>query len=92
MTVRELYARLNELIPRTLSCEWDNDGLLCCPDGQREVKKILVTLDVTANAIDKAINGGYDVILSHHPFIFKGLKALDDESMISAKAIKLIKK
>ena len=90
MTVRELYARLNELIPRTLSCEWDNDGLLCCPDGKREVKKILVTLDVTANAIDKAISGGYDVILSHHPFIFKGLKALDDESMISAKAIKLI--
>ena len=90
MTVRELYSKLNELIPKSLSCEWDNDGLLCCPDAQKEVKKILVALDVTGNAIDKAISGGYDVILSHHPFIFKGLKTIDDENAISAKAIKLI--
>lgn len=90
MTVRELYARLDKRIPRSLSCEWDNDGLLCCPDGAREVKKVLITLDVTAEAAERAISGGYDCIVSHHPFIFKGLKALDDTGAVSSKAIKLI--
>ena len=90
MTVRELYAKLNSRIPRELSCSWDNDGLLCCPDGGREVKKALVTLDVTAAAVDAAISGGYDCIVSHHPFIFKGLKSIDDEGAVSAKVLKLL--
>ncbi len=90
MTVRELYRKLNEKIPSSLSCEWDNDGLMCCPDSEREVKKVLVALDVTSNIVDISIKGGYDLIISHHPFIFKGLKALDDEGGVSAKAVKLI--
>ena len=90
MNVRELYARLNEKIPQSLSCSWDNDGLLCCPDGARRVRRVLIALDVTSAVADAAIEGGYDCIISHHPFIFKGLKALDDEGAISAKAIKLI--
>ncbi len=90
MTVRELYQKLDERIPRSLSFSWDNDGLMCCPDGAREVKRVLVALDVTGEVTEIAIEGGYDVILSHHPFIFKGLKALDDEGAISAKAIRLL--
>ena len=91
MTVRGLFAKLNERIPRSLSYEWDNDGLMCCPDGEREVRRVLVALDATADVCDKAILEGYDVILTHHPFIFKGLRAIDDASAISAKAIALIK-
>lgn len=91
MTVKELYERLDLKIPRSLSCDWDNDGLMCCPDGKREVKKVLIALDVTADAVSEAISGGYDLIVSHHPFIFKGLKSVDDENFISEKAIRLIK-
>ncbi len=90
MTVRELYAILNEKIPSALSCDWDNDGLMCCPDGSREVRRVLVALDATANVCEKAVEGGYDLILTHHPFIFKGLRALEDENAIFAKAMKLI--
>ena len=90
MTVRELYAELDTRIPRSLSCEWDNDGLMCCSDGGREVKRVLVTLDVTAKAVEYAVKGGYDCIISHHPFIFKGLKAIDGDNAISAKAMRLI--
>ena len=90
MKVREFYQKLEQMILPTLSCEWDNDGLMCCPDGNKEVKKVLVALDVTSDIVQKAIDGGYDVIVSHHPFIFKGLKAIDDEGAVSAKAIKLI--
>ena len=92
MTVRELYNILNEKIPATLSCPWDNDGLMCCPDGDREVRKILITLDVTSRAIDYAAEGGFDLIISHHPFIFKGLKALNDSSQVAEGAMKLIRK
>ena len=91
MTVNELYAKLNTLIPSSLSCEWDNDGLMCCPDGRREVKKALVCLDVTADAVKKAAKGGFDVIISHHPFIFKGLKSVTENDFIPKKAMELIR-
>ena len=91
MTVRELYKILNDRIPRALSCEWDNDGLMCCPDGAREVRRVLVALDATGAVCDRAVEGGYDLILTHHPFIFKGLRAFEDENGVAAKAIKLIK-
>lgn len=90
MTVRELHAKLSERIPRQLSCPWDNDGLMCCPDGGREVRRVLITLDVTSAVADRAVSGGYDCVISHHPFIFKGLKSIDDEGAVSAKALKLI--
>ena len=82
MTVYELYEKLNAKIPSSLSCEWDNDGLMCCPDGSREVRRALVCLDVTSATVDAAIDGKYDVIVSHHPFIFKGLKSLDESDFI----------
>ena len=91
MNVRELYRALEYRIPRSLSCDWDNDGLMCCPDSSREVKRVLIALDGTSDAVDYAIKGGYDAIITHHPFIFKGVKSLDDEGGVSAKAIFLIK-
>lgn len=91
MTVRELYQHLNEMIPPSLSCEWDNDGLMCCPDGGKEVRRVLVALDVTDAAVDHAIQNGYDLILSHHPMIFKGLRAVNEENYIADKVIRLIR-
>ena len=91
MTVMELYRYLDKRIPSCLSCEWDNDGRMCCSEPQREVRRTLVALDVTREVVDAAIAGGYDVIVSHHPFIFKGLKEINDESFVASKAMKLIK-
>lgn len=90
MTVLELYQYLDAAIPRSLSCEWDNDGLMCCPDRNREVRRVLIALDVTAAVADKAIREGYDVIVSHHPLIFKGLRALNEENLVAAKAMRLL--
>ena len=91
MTVNELSKYMNEKIPRELSCTWDNDGLMCCPNPDREVKKALFTMDVTPEAINHAIEGGYDVIISHHPLIFRGVKTLSGDFGIPARLIKLIK-
>ena len=67
MNVRELYERISDRIPEDLSEEWDNDGIMCCPDDLAAVNRILVTLDVTEEIVDYAIDNGFDVILSHHP-------------------------
>ena len=91
MTVTQLYRYLDSIIPSSLSCEWDNDGLMCCPDGNKEVKRVLVTLDVTAEAVEAAKREGCELIVSHHPLIFKGLKSISPENYISAKVIELIK-
>ena len=90
MKVCELYAFLEGKIPKSLSCEWDNDGLMCCPNREKEVKRVLVALDVTSATVEYAVENGYDVIVSHHPFIYKGLKSVDDLGCVSAKLISLI--
>ena len=91
MTVLDLYKHFDDLFPRELSCEWDNDGLMCCPDPTREVHRALVCLDVTEEVVDEAIQGGFDLIVAHHPLIFKGLKSITNENAVSRKAIKLIR-
>ena len=91
MTVKELYEKLCERIPEHLAEEWDNDGLMCCSDDQKEVKRALVTLDVTEDIVDYAVTHGIDLIVSHHPLIFKPLRNVTENSHISRKVIKLIK-
>lgn len=91
MKISELYKFLNEAIPSSLCCEWDNDGLMCCPDSEKEIKRALVTLDITAEAVEYAKRGGFEVIISHHPLIFKGLKSITPDACVSSKAIALIK-
>ncbi len=91
MTVKQLYEELDKLIPSFLSCDWDNDGLMCCPEPEKEVHRVLVCLDATADACRKAIDGGYDVIVTHHPLIFKGLNRVEPTDFVAAKVIELIK-
>lgn len=89
MTVRELYAALEQRIPHALSCDWDNDGLMCCPDGGAQVERVLVALDVTERTVQAAIDGGYDLIVSHHPMIFRPLRALEDGDYVARRAVTL---
>ena len=90
MTQKELYAALNERIPSALSCDWDNDGLMCCPAPNAEVKRVLVALDITAAVVEKAICEGYDTVISHHPLIFSPLKRIEPSDPIAKKVIALI--
>ena len=91
MTVIELYNKLCEIIPTSLSCEWDRDGLESCPEPCREVKKVLIALDCTNEVIDKAIGVKADVIISHHPLFFGGLGNMNALTFDGARAVKLAK-
>jgi dinuclear metal center YbgI/SA1388 family protein len=90
MTVKEFYEALCEYVPTSLSCEWDHDGLLVCPDATRQVRRVLCTLDVTEEAVSYAEINGFDLILSHHPLIFKPLFALTEENHVARKAMRLL--
>jgi dinuclear metal center YbgI/SA1388 family protein len=90
MTVKDLYEKMSGRMPDTLREEWDNDGLMCAPDSTREVSKVLLTLDVTEELVDYAIEQGFDLIISHHPLIFKPLSAVNEQNHVARKLIKLI--
>ena len=90
MTVKELYAKFEDKIPSELRESWDNDGIMCCPAGTAEVTRALVTLDVTEDIVDYAIERSFDLIVSHHPLIFKPLSSIDEENHIARKVIKLL--
>lgn len=89
MTVIELYNELCKAIPTSLSCPWDKDGLESCPNPDKEVKKILIALDVTTGVIEKAEREGFDVIISHHPVFFGGLANINALEPMGAKAVAL---
>lgn len=91
MTVREIYDALNERIPEQLREPWDNDGLMCAPDDTLEVRRALVALDVTEDIVDYAISNDIDLILSHHPLIFKPVASIHEDDHVARKLIKLIK-
>ena len=90
MTTGALYAALNQKIPVALSCDWDNDGLMCCPDTERKAARVLVALDITAEVVSRATEGGYDVIVSHHPLIFSPLRSVHPNDPVAAKVIRLL--
>lgn len=90
MTVSELYKNLSVYFPKELSEEWDNDGLMCCPDSSAEIKNVLITLDVTEEIVDYAIERNFDLIISHHPLIFRPIKQISEEGAVSRKLVKLI--
>ena len=89
MTVKELYRFLNTKIPSALSEEWDNDGLSICSSAARPVRRVLVALDPTYEAVSRAVECGFDVLLTHHPLLFRGVKALTEEETVGRKLLRL---
>lgn len=90
ISVQELYDALEARIPRDLSCGWDNDGLACCPDPAAPVRGVLVALDATEDAVAEAERRGCSLILSHHPLLFRGIRAVNGSDTASRKIIRLI--
>ena len=85
MKVKEIYAKLCEIYPEESSCSWDNDGLTYSA-GNREVEKVLISLDCNLSAVEYAIENGFSLILHHHPLIFHPFTDL--ESKVAEKLIK----
>lgn len=77
MKLSYILAALDELAPRAIQENWDNSGLqVGLPEGQEECTGALICLDVTEAIIREAVSKGCNLVVSHHPLIFKGLKSL----------------
>ncbi len=66
VTVHDIEQYLFSWAPQELAADWDNVGHLV-GDAEAEVRKILVSLDITENVVEEAISSGCDLIISHHP-------------------------
>lgn len=76
VTVKEIYDELDRLAPFSLQESYDNSGILV-GSGNEIVAKVLVSLDITYDVAKEAAECGYDLVISHHPVIFHGLKRLE---------------
>jgi dinuclear metal center YbgI/SA1388 family protein len=76
MKASTLVDLLDRLYPFALAEEWDNVGLIV-GDSKAEVSGVLMCLDVTHDVLDEAVASGCNVVLTHHPVIFKSIKRLN---------------
>ncbi len=72
MKCREVIQVLEELAPKAYACEWDNPGLLA-GRGDKEVKTVLIAVDATDQVVNLAAERGADLLLTHHPLIFRAI-------------------
>lgn len=89
-TIATIAAFVEELAPFRLAEEWDNVGLLV---GDREqcVTKIMTCLTVTPASAAEAIEGGAELIVTHHPIPFKAMKRLTTETTVGRVLLDLIR-
>lgn len=90
MTVRELTSVLESLAPLSLQEKYDNAGLLV-GESSMIVEGALICLDVTEEVMEEAIRLGCNLIISHHPLIFNGLKRLTAQNEVQRCVVKAIK-
>lgn len=79
MTVKEITALLDKEFPPEAAEPWDNTGLLI-GRSDAQAKRVLLTLDVTPFVAEEAIKAGADLIVSHHPLMFNGVKRITADS------------
>lgn len=89
MILSDLILALEKFAPPQYQESYDNSGLLLGEPGQN-ITRALVAVDVTDAVIDEALENKCELIISHHPLIFKGLKKLTGTSFVERQVIKAI--
>ena len=79
MKVKDIVAMLEAEVPLAWQESYDNAGL-AVGSPEAEVEKIVLALDITEEVVDEAIREGAQMVVSHHPIIFRPIKRLADES------------
>ncbi|GAA3950690.1 Nif3-like dinuclear metal center hexameric protein [Hymenobacter algoricola] len=89
-TVADLARVLEQAAPLAYQESYDNAGLQC-GDPQAEITGVLIALDCTPAVVDEAIRRGCNVVVAHHPVVFKPLKRLTGANEVEQTLIKAIK-
>ena len=90
MKVKDIIAVIEEFAPLSLQEGWDNSGL-CIGSPEDTVTSVLLGLDCTPELVDEAVACGADMIVTHHPLIFSGLKKISSDNKVGEAVIKTIK-
>ena len=90
MLLREIIDSIESVAPRSAQESWDNSGMQVGDTG-RDIHTVLLTTDVTPEVVDEAVMRGCQLIVSHHPLLFHGLKQVcgqTPQARVVEKAIK----
>jgi len=90
MRLKELTGFLESFAPLAFQEDYDNSGLLF-GEPEQEITAALICLDLTVAVIDEAVSKGCNLIISHHPFIFRGLKKIQPWKTESELLVRIIR-
>ena len=90
MYIKEIISLIEDYAPLKFQASFDNSGLLC-GDPERELTSILLCIDVTEEVVKEAIDKGHNLIISHHPLIFSGLKHITPATYVERCVIDAIR-
>ena len=89
MKAKEIAELLEKQSPVSYALNWDNVGMHIGRDNNI-VKKILVTLDIDDKAVEYAVSCDVDMIVAHHPLIFKGVKKINENDILGRRILTLV--
>lgn len=90
MKIKDITGILEEFAPLSYQEDYDNAGLIV-GDPEKEIYSALLCIDITDAIITEALKKGVQLIISHHPIIFSGLKKLNGKNLVERCVIKAIK-
>lgn len=88
--IKEVVSALHEIAPPSFAESYDNPGLIC-GDPSAEVSGVITCLDCTESVVSEAMQKNCNLIVAHHPIIFKGLKSLTGKNYVERTVIAAIK-
>lgn len=88
--VKDVIKVIEDFAPLSLQEGWDNSGL-CIGSADAPVNSVLLGLDCTPDLVDEAVACGADMIVTHHPLIFSGLKKISPDNQVGEAVIKAIR-
>ena len=88
--VKDVAKAIEDFAPLSLQEGWDNSGL-CIGSPDAPVSSVLLGLDCTPELVDEAVACGADMIVTHHPLIFSGLKKISPDNPVGEAVIKAIR-
>lgn len=89
MILKDFIGIMNGLAPVQFSEGWDNPGLLV-GDADMDISRVYIALDATSEVIEAAHDAGADLILTHHPLIFKPVRHVSSDDYVGRRVMKIL--
>lgn len=89
MKARDIASAIETFAPLPIQEDWDNSGL-CIGSPDQEVHGVLLGFDCTPELVDEAVACGADLIVTHHPLLFGGLKKISPDDPVGLTVIKAV--